>query len=104
MDTAAEVRNLIKKHFWEMADDVSLSTGKELVLPEDAYDFMVEYAEKLGVDLTHFEFRKYFPNEGIRFLPNAILPKYMRTDHHEPAALTVRMLIESAEAGRWLFP
>ncbi|MGX9275787.1 DUF1493 family protein [Pantoea ananatis] len=104
MDTAAEVRNLIKKHFWEMADDVSLSTGKELVLPEDAYDFMVEYAEKFGVDLTHFEFRKYFPNEGIRFLPNAILPKYMRTDHHEPAALTVRMLIESAEAGRWLFP
>lgn len=104
MDTAVEVRNLIKKHFWEMADDVSLSTGKELVLPEDAYDFMVEYAKKFDVNLTHFEFRKYFPNEGIRFLPNAILPKYMRTDHHEPAALTVRMLIESAEAGRWLFP
>ncbi|UEG17791.1 DUF1493 family protein [Pantoea ananatis] len=101
---AEKVRSLIRKHFWEMADEVSLSTGKELVLPEDAYDFMVEYAGTFGVDMTHFEFRKYFPNEGIRFLPNAILPKFMRTDHHEPAPLTVRMLIESAEAGRWLFP
>ncbi|ORM84293.1 hypothetical protein HA42_04720 [Pantoea deleyi] len=104
METSVQVRNLLKKYFWEMTDDVSLSTGNHMVLPEEATDFIEEYAEKFGVDMTHFEFRKYFPNEGIRFLPDAILPKYMRTDHHEPAALTVRMLIESAEAGRWLFP
>lgn len=104
MTNADRVRHLIRKHFWEMTDNASLSTGKEVVLPEDAYDFMVEYAEKFDIDLTHFEFRKYFPNEGIRFLPNAILPKSMRTDYHEPAPLFVKMLIESAEAGRWLFP
>ncbi|AWQ17485.1 DUF1493 domain-containing protein [Pantoea ananatis] len=104
METSVQVGNLLKKYFWEMADDVSLSTGNQMVLPEEAADFIEEYAEKFGVDMTHFEFRKYFPNEGVRFLPNTILPKFMRTDHHEPAPLTVRMLIESAEAGRWLFP
>ncbi|UYK98605.1 DUF1493 family protein [Pantoea sp. JZ29] len=104
MDTAVQVRNLLKKYFWEMTDDVSLSTGNQSVLPEEAMDFFEEYAGKFGVDMTHFVFRKYFPNEGIRFLPNAILPKFMRTDHHKPVPLTVGMLIDSAEAGRWLFP
>jgi len=48
-------------------------------------------------------FNRYFPNAGILFLPNAILPRYLKTDHHVPEPLTVSMLIESAEAGRWLF-
>jgi len=53
--------------------------------------------------MSGFNFNSYFPNAGIRFLPNAILPRYLRTDHHVPEPLTVSMLIESAEAGRWLF-
>lgn len=104
MNISAEVHDLIKKYFWEMSDDVSLSTGNQMVLPEEAADFIEEYAEKFGVDLTHFEFRRYFPRGGIPFLPNTILPEYLRTDYHRAAPLTVRMLIESAEAGRWLFP
>ncbi|WP_347449306.1 DUF1493 family protein [Pantoea stewartii] len=104
MNISAEVHILIKKYFWEISDDVSLSRGNQIVLPEEAADFIEEYVEKFCVDMTHFEFRKYFPNKDIRFLPNVILPKHMRTDHHEPTVLTVRMLIESAEAGRWLFP
>lgn len=103
MSKAKSVRRLITKHFWEMSDDTSLSSGKNGVLPEDASDFLEEYAESLHVDMAAFDFRKYFPNEGIRFLPNAILPKFMRTDHHQPAPLTVEMLIASAEAGRWLY-
>lgn len=103
MNKSESVHSLIKKHFWEMPDDASLSTGQRGVLPEDAYDFIMEYSKSLNVDMTSFDFRKYFPNEGVRFLPNAILPKYMRTDRHKPETLTVKMLIESAEAGCWLY-
>lgn len=103
MNKAESVRRLIAKYFWDMPDDASLSTGENGVLPEEAGDFFEEYADSLQVDMTDFDFRKYFPNEGVRFLPNAILPKYMRSDNHKPEPLTVRMLIECAEAGRWLY-
>lgn len=100
---AEQVRDLIKKHFWEMAYDTSISTGSKRVLPEDATEFLAEYRDALGVDMSGFNVNRYFPNAGIRFLPNAILPRYLRTDHYVPEPLTVSMLIESAEAGRWLF-
>lgn len=103
MEKADTVRKLVAKHFWEMADDASLSTGKKSVLPEEAQDFLVAYAEALSVDMSDFHFNRYFPNEGIRFLPNAILPRYMRTERHDPAPLTVEMLIASALSGRWLY-
>ncbi|XAM74242.1 DUF1493 family protein (plasmid) [Pantoea stewartii] len=103
MMNTGSVLNPIKKHIREMTADASPSTGKEVVLPEDAYDFMVEYAGKFDVDLTHFEFGECCSNKGIRFLPNAILPKYMSRDHHEPSPLTIRTQTESAEIGRWLF-
>jgi hypothetical protein len=103
MNKAEHVRELVKKHFWDMPDDASLTTGKECVLPEDASEFIEEYADVLSVDMSVFSFRRYFPNDGIRFLPNAILPKYLQTDHHNPAPLTVEMLIKSAEAGKWLY-
>ncbi|MEG3128136.1 DUF1493 family protein [Pantoea cypripedii] len=104
MQTAEQVQMLLKKYFWEMLDEASLSTGKMSVLPEEVSDFIDEYAEMLGVDMTGFEFNRYFPNAGIRFLPNAILPRSLRTDHHAPEELTVKMMIASAEAGRWLYP
>lgn len=103
MQTAERVQILLKKYFREMPEEASLSTGKMSVLPEEASDFIDEYAEMLGVDMSGFEFNRYFPNAGIRFLPNAILPRYLRTDHHAPAELTVKMLIASAEAGHWLY-
>ncbi len=103
MTRADAVRQLLKKYFWEMSDDASLSTGQASVLPEEAQDFLAEYFDSLCIDTGNFHFQTYFPNEGIRFLPNAILPRYLRTDHHEPEPLTVRMLIASAEAGRWLY-
>jgi len=103
MNKAEVVRNLIAKYFWAMSDDASLSTGNKSVLPEEASDFIEEYASSLRVDMSSFNFSKYFPNEGVWFLPDAILPKFMRSDHNQPEPLTVHMLIESAEAGRWLY-
>lgn len=101
MDHADGVRKLVEKHFWKMPDNVSLNTGKESVLPEDAMRFLEEYAEVMQVDMTDFHFNLYFPNAGIRFLPNAILPKYLRTERHSPQPLTVDMLIAAARNGRW---
>ncbi|WP_214221118.1 DUF1493 family protein [Rosenbergiella nectarea] len=103
MSQALLVKELVRKHFWDMAEGNSLSTGNEPVLPEDAASFFEEYFNKLGIDPINFNFRKYFPNEGIRFLPNVWLPDYLKTDHHAPQALTVDMLIASAEAGYWLY-
>lgn len=102
-DHVSQLKALLKKHFWDMSDDASLSTGDSTVLPEDATEFLEEYADLFNVDMSNFKFNRYFPNEGIRFLPNAILPRYLRTEYHAPEPLTVSMLIESAEAGRWLF-
>ena len=102
-DKAMYVRELIRKHFWDMSDDMSISTGKKSVLPEDALGFLDEYTNKLDVDMSGFCFNRYFPNEGIYFLPNAILPRYLKTDHRTPEPLTVNMLIDSAIAGHWLF-
>ncbi len=103
MSYADSVKQLIEKHFWEMPEGASLSTGNEPVLPEDATDFFAEYFQCFGIDLAGFDFRKYFPNEGLRFLPNVILPDYLKTDPHPPEPLTVHMLIASADAGYWLY-
>ena len=70
-DKAAQVRDLIKKHFWEMADDTSINTGNKSVLPEDATEFLEEYRDALGVDMSGFNVNRYFPNAGIRVLPSA---------------------------------
>ncbi|WP_345828669.1 DUF1493 family protein [Erwinia sp. HDF1-3R] len=53
--------------------------------------------------MADFDFRIHFPNEAVRFFPIEILPKYMRSDNHKPEPLTIHMLIELAEAGRWLY-
>ncbi|ELQ9309638.1 DUF1493 family protein [Serratia marcescens] len=103
MGVEQQVNELIEKHFWEMPGTASLSTGDQPVDPEDAMDFFQEYFDKLHVEPNGFEFRKYFPSAGIPFLPNAILPKYLKTDHHKPLPLTIDMLTESAKAGRWLY-
>ena len=103
MSHADSVKRLIEKYFWEMPEGASLSTGNEPVLPEDASDFFEEYFQTFGIDNARFDFRKYFPNQGVPFLPNAILPDYLKTDHHRPQPLTVQMLIASADAGYWLY-
>lgn len=101
MDSAVQAHHLLNKYFWDMSDDVSLNTGKEGALPEDAADFIAEYIELFGMNMTAFVFRHYSPDEGLFFLPTMLLPAYLRTDHHEPEPLTVKMLIDAAQAGRW---
>ncbi|AML58882.1 hypothetical protein AXX16_3186 [Serratia rubidaea] len=49
------------------------------------------------------QWNNYFPQAGIPFIPNCLLPKHMQTDHNDPLPLTINMLIASAKAGRWLY-
>lgn len=83
--------------------DTSLTTGNEATVFEDILEMVEKFSEVFNVDCLSINWRKYFPNTGIPFLPNAILPKFLKTDHHEPAPFTISMLIESAKAGRWLY-
>ncbi|QKJ87882.1 hypothetical protein PMPD1_2947 [Paramixta manurensis] len=101
-DVEKKVMELVSYYFGDIPSTVSISTDLPF-LPEDAWDFFEKYFDTLNIDSANFNFRRYYPNSGVRFLPNSILPKYLRTDHHDPSPLTVEMLIESAKAGRWLY-
>lgn len=91
---------------WQYAyidQDYSLSTGKLVIEEDTAFDIIEQFAKQFYVDMKKFNFEQYWPNTGIPFLPNFLLPHYLRTSRHDPKPLTVKMLVESAKAGRWLY-
>lgn len=78
--------------------------NKDLRLaPEDAYDLFAEYFEKFSVDCSRFNFLNYFPNDGGLLFPCCFIPKSVRPTGKQAESITVKMLIESAKAGRWLY-
>lgn len=82
--------------------DTSLSTGDYPWARETGDDIMQEYFSLFNVDSTNFDFFVYWPmSKG--FIPNFIRPKSMRIEEKEAEPLTIAMLIESAQAGRWLY-
>lgn len=83
--------------------DSSLSTGKYLTVREDVYELIDKYAIFFNVDCSSINWRRYFPIQVLPFLPNSILPGRLKSDRHQAAPFTVRMLIESAKAGKWLY-
>lgn len=54
--------------------------------PLDAYELLESYSERFGIDPKSINFQRYFPDDF--------------SEAHKP--LTVQLLIDSAEAGRWL--
>ena len=83
--------------------DSSLSTGQHLTVREDVYDLVDTYTEVFKVDCSSLNWRRYFPILILPFVPNRILPVRLRSDRNQPEAFTIRMLAESAKAGRWLY-
>lgn len=84
----------------KISKDTSLSSGKYQLLWEDAEDLLVEYFEKFNVEQRDFAFNKYWPNDEV-FCP---FPLFWRREKYiEPKVLTVEMLMNSAEAGYWLY-
>lgn len=86
----------------ELTLETSLSTGKYPWARETGDEIMKDYFERFNVDNSEFDFIAYWPYEkGL--LPNFLRPKSHKVPNVEPKPLTLRMLIESAKAGRCLF-
>ncbi|KTS18720.1 hypothetical protein RSA31_18450 [Pantoea dispersa] len=85
-----------------LTPETSLNTGKYPWARETGDEIIKDYFQRFDVDSSNFDFLSYWPYEkGI--LPNFLRPKSQKIQQVEPKPLTLRMLIESAEAGRWLF-
>ncbi|KJV32405.1 DUF1493 family protein [Pantoea sp. SM3] len=54
--------------------------------PIDAYELFERYADSFGINPSTIKFNEYFPEDF--------------SAPHDP--ITIRLLIESAQAGRWL--
>ncbi|ATA25770.1 hypothetical protein BIY26_13275 [Brenneria goodwinii] len=104
-DKAIEILDFVRKELsaYDLDLDTSLTTGKEATLEEDVLEMMEKYSERFKVDCSNLGWVRYFPREGIPFVPNFLLPERFKTDHYKPLSLTVRMLVESEKAGRWLY-
>lgn len=84
---------------WHVTIDTSLSTGEYVWASETGADIMREYFEKSDVAPAGFDFYKYWPVET--FILFALCTCGGNDD--EPQPLTLRMLAESARAGKWLY-
>ncbi|EXU75260.1 DUF1493 family protein [Erwinia mallotivora] len=82
--------------------DTSLSTGKYPWARETGDEIMNDYFSRFNVDKGAFNFLSYWPLEK-GFVPNFLRPASLRVPEVEPEPLTMRMLIESSKAGRWLY-
>lgn len=91
--------SLFFKKRWPVTIDTSLSTGKYVWASETGEDIINEYFERFGVDRCGFDFYKYWPVET--FILFALCTS--GADDDEPQPLTLKMLAESARAGKWLF-
>ena len=83
--------------------ETSLSTGKYPWADEEAVEILDEYFSRFNVDRQNFSFKKYWPNEEV-FMPlNFLRSKQNKWKWIEPEPLTLKMLVESAKAGHWLY-
>ncbi|MCA8236277.1 DUF1493 family protein [Burkholderia cenocepacia] len=78
--------------------DLDVDLGFDAVEVEEV---MMAYSEEFNVDMNGFDIKKYYPEDDFSLL-DLINPFRKKVVHHVPD-LNVRMLIESAKAGRWLY-
>ncbi|MCL9650144.1 DUF1493 family protein [Pantoea agglomerans] len=78
-------RSLFTLRRYKLERDTDLNNDFRMD-PLDAYELLERYAERFGINPETITFAEYFPEDF-----NA---------PHDP--LTIRLLIESAQAGRWL--
>lgn len=90
---------LFTRKTWPVTLDTSLTTGDYIWASETGADIMNEYFKRFDVDPSGFDFYRYWPEET--FILYALFTS--GKDGDEPEPLTLRMLAESAKAGRWLY-
>ncbi|CNE22583.1 DUF1493 family protein [Yersinia intermedia] len=63
-----------------------------------------DYSNFFGVDISHIDFSRYFPLEVVPFIKRVIMSRKQKLSLISTRRpLTVRMFVESAKAGRWLY-
>lgn len=82
-----EVKQVTKE--WTLLDDFEF-------VPEDACDFLSDLFEHFSIEHSNFDVSNYLERE---------YPFWQKIPSPEPEVkpLTVQMIIESAQAGKWLF-
>lgn len=83
--------------------ETSLSTGKYPWTDEDAIEILNDYFTTFKVDRKNFNFAKYWPNEEAVLPLNFLRSKENKWHWIEPEPLTLKMLVESASAGHWIY-
>jgi len=78
-------RSLFTLRRYKLEPDTDLNNNFRMD-PLDAYELLERYAVRFGINPGTITFAEYFPEDF--YAP------------HDP--LTIRLLIESAQAGRWL--
>lgn len=95
-------RSLLSKKPWPVSLETSLSTGDHAWVVETGEEIMRDFFQRFNVSDTGFDLLRYWPVEP-GWIPNVLLPKSMRVNSVEPQKLTLKMLAESAMAGKWLY-
>ncbi|MNC03470.1 hypothetical protein D3C75_508780 [compost metagenome] len=98
-DSSFNKPGLFFKTKWPVSIDTSLSTGDYVWASETGADIMNSYFKTFNVDPANFDFYRYWPVES--FIVYALFSS--GADDDEPQPLTLRMLAESARAGKWLY-
>lgn len=80
--------------------DTSLSTGRYPWATETAGEIIESYFVTFKVDRAGFDYFKYWPVESGLFIFGLCT---CGDDEVEPEPLTLKMLADSARAGKWLF-
>ncbi|MBT0728736.1 DUF1493 family protein [Rosenbergiella nectarea] len=101
-DKYYNVKPLFSKKKPQLTLDTSLSTGKYPWARETGDDILNDYFKRFNVESSAFDLLLYWPYEK-GFLPNVLRPLSQKIPDVPPKPLTLRMLVESAKAGRWLF-
>jgi len=89
---------LFTRKTWPVSLDTSLTTGDYIWASETGAEIMSEYFMRFNVDPGNFDFYRYWPEET--FILYAL---FTSGKDDEPEPLTLRMLAESAKAGKWLY-
>ena len=104
-DKEAEILQFVRDELSanSLGIDDSLASGNSMTVFEDVFAMMERFSGRYGVECSSIDWLKYYPPVGIACLPNFLLPAKLKTDRTLPVPLTIRMLIESERAGRWLY-
>ena len=101
-DQSYNVKPLFSKNKPQLTLDTSLSTGQYPWARETGDEIMNDYFKRFNVESSQFEFLLYWTYEkGL--LPNFLRPLSQKVPYISPKPLTIRMMVESAKAGRWPF-